>query len=199
MIRTLWELTEGQAYVTSDVGQHQMFAALYYPFDEPRRWINSGGLGTMGFGLPAALGVRLAKPDDMVVCVTGDGSIQMNIQELSTALQFGLPVLVLNLNNRFLGMVKQWQDMVYHGRHSHSYMESLPDFVRLAEAYGHVGISISDKATLREQLAEALRIVREEKRLVFADVMVDEKEHVYPMQIRNGGMDEMWLSKTERT
>ena len=199
VIRTLWELTEGQAYVTSDVGQHQMFAALYYPFDEPRRWINSGGLGTMGFGLPAALGVRLAKPDDMVVCVTGDGSIQMNIQELSTALQFGLPVLVLNLNNRFLGMVKQWQDMVYHGRHSHSYMESLPDFVRLAEAYGHVGISISDKATLREQLAEALRIVREEKRLVFADVMVDEKEHVYPMQIRNGGMDEMWLSKTERT
>ncbi|MGJ7071872.1 acetolactate synthase 3 large subunit [Morganella morganii] len=199
VIRTLWELTEGKAYVTSDVGQHQMFAALYYPFDEPRRWINSGGLGTMGFGLPAALGVRLAKPDDMVVCVTGDGSIQMNIQEFSTALQFGLPVLVLNLNNRFLGMVKQWQDMVYHGRHSHSYMESLPDFVRLAEAYGHIGISISDKATLREQLAEALRIVREEKRLVFADVMVDEKEHVYPMQIRNGGMDEMWLSKTERT
>lgn len=139
VIETLWRLTKGDAYVTSDVGQHQMFAALYYPFDKPRRWINSGGLGTMGFGLPAALGVKMALPEETVVCVTGDGSIQMNIQELSTALQYELPVLVVNLNNRYLGMVKQWQDMIYSGRHSQSYMQSLPDFVRLAEAYGHVG------------------------------------------------------------
>lgn len=143
VIETLWRLTKGDAYVTSDVGQHQMFAALYYPFDKPRRWINSGGLGTMGFGLPAALGVKMALPEETVVCVTGDGSIQMNIQELSTALQYELPVLVVNLNNRYLGMVKQWQDMIYSGRHSQSYMQSLPDFVRLAEAYGHVGIQIS--------------------------------------------------------
>lgn len=197
-IETLWRLTRGEAYVTSDVGQHQMFAALYYPFDKPRRWINSGGLGTMGFGLPAAIGVKLALPQETVVCVTGDGSIQMNIQELSTALQYNLPILVLNLNNRYLGMVKQWQDMIYSGRHSHSYMESLPDFVRLAEAYGHVGISISHPAELEEKLALALETVAN-NRLVFVDVNVDGSEHVYPMQIRGGSMDEMWLSKTERT
>ena len=132
-----------------------MFAALYYPFDKPRRWINSGGLGTMGFGLPAALGVKMALPQETVICVTGDGSIQMNIQELSTALQYELPVLVLNLNNRYLGMVKQWQDMLYSGRHSQSYMESLPDFVRVAEAYGHVGIRISEPQELEAKLAEA--------------------------------------------
>ena len=198
VIETIWRLTQGDAYVTSDVGQHQMFAALYYPFDKPRRWINSGGLGTMGFGLPAALGVKMALPDEMVVCVTGDGSIQMNIQELSTALQYELPVPVLNLNNRYLGMVKQWQDMLYSGRHSQSYMESLPDFVRLAEAYGHVGIRISEPQELETKLAEALEQVRQ-RRLVFVDVTVDGSEHVYPMQIRGGGMDEMWLSKTERT
>lgn len=197
-IETLWRLTKGEAYVTSDVGQHQMFAALYYPFDRPRRWINSGGLGTMGFGLPAAIGVKLALPQETVVCVTGDGSIQMNIQELSTALQYNLPVLVLNLNNRYLGMVKQWQDMIYSGRHSHSYMESLPDFVKLAEAYGHVGISISHPSELEEKLALALETVAQD-RLVFVDVNVDGSEHVYPMQIRGGSMDEMWLSKTERT
>ena len=197
-IETLWRLTKGNAYVTSDVGQHQMFAALYYPFDKPRRWINSGGLGTMGFGLPAAIGVKLALPQETVVCVTGDGSIQMNIQELSTALQYNLPILVLNLNNRYLGMVKQWQDMIYSGRHSHSYMESLPDFVRLAEAYGHVGISISHPAELEEKLALALETVANDL-LVFVDVNVDGSEHVYPMQIRGGSMDEMWLSKTERT
>ena len=197
-IETLWQLTKGAAYVTSDVGQHQMFAALYYPFNHPRRWINSGGLGTMGFGLPAAIGVKLALPQEMVVCVTGDGSIQMNIQELSTALQYNLPVLVLNLNNRYLGMVKQWQDMIYSGRHSHSYMESLPDFVRLAEAYGHVGIAINHPAELEEKLALALETVAQ-GRLVFVDVNVDGSEHVYPMQIRGGSMDEMWLSKTERT
>jgi acetolactate synthase-1/2/3 large subunit len=198
VIETIYKLTNGEAYVTSDVGQHQMFAALYYTFDEPRRWINSGGLGTMGFGLPAALGVKMALPDETVVCVTGDGSIQMNIQELSTALQYGLPVLVLNLNNRFLGMVKQWQDMIYSGRHSQSYMESLPDFVRIAEAYGHVGISITQPEELESKLVEALEAVKNQ-RLVFVDVMVDGTEHVYPMQIRGGGMDEMWLSKTERT
>lgn len=198
VIETIYKLTNGEAYVTSDVGQHQMFAALYYTFDKPRRWINSGGLGTMGFGLPAALGVKLALPEETVVCVTGDGSIQMNIQELSTALQYGLPVLVLNLNNGYLGMVKQWQDMIYAGRHSQSYMESLPDFVRLAEAYGHVGIRISQPNELESKLAEALEAVRNQ-RLVFVDVNVDGTEHVYPMHIRGGGMDEMWLSKTERT
>ncbi|CAM4023946.1 acetolactate synthase 3 catalytic subunit [Yersinia intermedia] len=199
VIETLHRLTSGDAYVTSDVGQHQMFAALYYPFDKPRRWINSGGLGTMGFGLPAALGVKLALPDETVVCVTGDGSIQMNIQELSTALQYNLPVLVLNLNNRYLGMVKQWQDMIYSGRHSQSYMDSLPDFVKLAEAYGHIGVSIRTPDELESKLADALTQLSETKRLVFVDVTVDETEHVYPMQIRGGGMDEMWLSKTERT
>ncbi|AYZ31516.1 acetolactate synthase 3 large subunit [Serratia sp. FDAARGOS_506] len=196
VIETLHRLTKGEAYVTSDVGQHQMFAALYYPFDKPRRWINSGGLGTMGFGLPAALGVKLALPEETVVCVTGDGSIQMNIQELSTALQYNLPVVVVNLNNRYLGMVKQWQDMIYSGRHSQSYMDSLPDFVKLAEAYGHVGIAIRTPDELESKLAQALA---EKERLVFVDVTVDETEHVYPMQIRGGSMDEMWLSKTERT
>lgn len=196
VIETLHRLTKGDAYVTSDVGQHQMFAALYYPFDKPRRWINSGGLGTMGFGLPAALGVKLALPEETVVCVTGDGSIQMNIQELSTALQYNLPVVVVNLNNRYLGMVKQWQDMIYSGRHSQSYMDSLPDFVKLAEAYGHVGIAIRTPDELESKLAQALA---EKERLVFVDVTVDETEHVYPMQIRGGSMDQMWLSKTERT
>ncbi|WP_312240274.1 acetolactate synthase 3 large subunit [Pantoea sp.] len=198
VIETIWRLTKGDAYVTSDVGQHQMFAALYYPFDKPRRWINSGGLGTMGFGLPAALGVKMALPEETVICVTGDGSIQMNIQELSTALQYDLPVLVLNLNNRFLGMVKQWQDMIYSGRHSQSYMESLPDFVRLAEAYGHVGIGIQHPEELEDKLSLALEELAK-GRLVFVDVTVDGSEHVYPMQIRGGSMDEMWLSKTERT
>ncbi|NHB90895.1 acetolactate synthase 3 large subunit [Photorhabdus cinerea] len=198
-IQVLYRLTKGEAYITSDVGQHQMFVALHYSFDKPRRWISSGGLGTMGFGLPAALGVKLAKPEATVVCVTGDGSIQMNIQELSTALQYNLPVLILNLNNRFLGMIKQWQDMIYAGRHSQSYMESLPDFVKLAEAYGHVGISIQSYDELESKLAEALKEVTENQRLVFVDVTVDETEHVYPMQIRGGAMDEMWLSKTERT
>ncbi|MDX5628941.1 MULTISPECIES: acetolactate synthase 3 large subunit [unclassified Brenneria] len=196
VIETLYRLTKGEAYVASDVGQHQMFAALYYQFDLPRRWVNSGGLGTMGFGLPAALGIKLALPEETVICVTGDGSIQMNIQELSTALQYNLPIVVVNLNNRFLGMVKQWQDMIYSGRHSNSYMESLPDFVKLAEAYGHIGISINTPDELEEKLAQALA---QKNRLVFVDVNVDSSEHVYPMQIRGGGMDEMWLSKTERT
>lgn len=195
-IEALYRHTNGDAYVTSDVGQHQMFAALYYPFDQPRRWINSGGLGTMGFGLPAAMGVKFALPDAEVVCVTGDGSIQMNIQELSTALQYDIPVKIINLNNRFLGMVKQWQDMIYQGRHSHSYMDSVPDFAAIAEAYGHVGIRITDPAKLDEQLSYALSL---KDRLVFVDISVDEAEHVYPMLVRGGAMNEMWLSKTERT
>lgn len=195
-IEVLYKLTKGDAYITTDVGQHQMFTALYYPFDKPRHFITSGGLGTMGFGFPAALGVKLAFPKKCVVCVTGDGSIQMNIQELSTALQYDLPVVILNLNNRFLGMVKQWQDMIYSGRHSSSYMESLPDFAKIAEAYGHVGMSITKREDLEPMLKKALAI---KNKLVFIDVMTDATEHVYPMQIRGGSMSEMWLSKTERT
>ncbi|UJF19138.1 acetolactate synthase 3 large subunit [Vibrio sp. SS-MA-C1-2] len=196
VVEVLHKLTGGDAYVASDVGQHQMFAALYYPFDKPRRWINSGGLGTMGFGLPAAMGVKMALPDEVVVCVTGDGSIQMNIQELSTAMQYDIPVKIINLNNRFLGMVKQWQDMIYQGRHSSSYMDSVPDFAKIAEAYGHVGIQISDPAKLESELERALSM---KDRLVFVDISVDETEHVYPMQIRGGAMSDMWLSKTEKT
>lgn len=196
VIRTIYKLTNGDAFVTSDVGQHQMFAALHYPFDQPRRWINSGGLGTMGFGLPAALGVKFAHPEATVVCVTGDGSIQMNIQELSTAKQYDTPVVIVNLNNRFLGMVKQWQDLLYEGRHSHSYMDSLPDFVKLAEAYGHIGIQITRPEELEEKLKQAFAI---KDRTVFVDVVVDEQEHIYPMQIRGGAMNDMILSKTERT
>ncbi|WP_281630569.1 acetolactate synthase 3 large subunit [Vibrio sp. St2] len=196
VIEVLHKLTKGDAYVASDVGQHQMFAALYYPFNKPRRWINSGGLGTMGFGLPAGLGVKFAKPDEEVVVVTGDGSIQMNIQELSTALQYDIPVKIINLNNRFLGMVKQWQDIVYQGRHSNSYMSSVPDFVAIAEAYGHAGIRIETPDQLESGLKQALEM---KDRLVFVDINVDETEHVYPMQIKGEGMDKMWLSKTERT
>lgn len=196
VIETLYKLTNGDAYVASDVGQHQMFAALYYPFDKPRRWINSGGLGTMGFGLPAAMGVKFAMPQEEVVCVTGDGSIQMNIQELSTCLQYDIPVKIVNLNNRFLGMVKQWQDIIYQGRHSHSYMDSVPDFAAIAEAYGHVGIRIDKPEDLEAGLKKALDM---KDRLVFIDINVDETEHVYPMQVKGESMDKMWLSKTERT
>ncbi|UXN33923.1 acetolactate synthase 3 large subunit [Avibacterium paragallinarum] len=195
VIETVYRLTKGQAYVASDVGQHQMFAALHYPFDRPRHWINSGGLGTMGFGLPAALGVKLAHPEATVVCITGDGSIQMNIQELSTAQQYGIPVVIISLNNRFLGMVKQWQDLIYSGRHSHSYMDSLPDFVKLAESYGHVGIQIDHPEELEEKLAQAFAI---KDKLVFVDIKVDETEHVYPMQVRGGAMNEMILTKPEK-
>ena len=197
VIEALYKHTNGDAYVSSDVGQHQMFAALYYPYKKPRQWINSGGLGTMGFGLPAAMGVQFAHPDAVSVCVTGDGSIQMNIQELSTCLQYGLPVKSLCLNNGYLGMVRQWQDMNYEGRHSHSYMESLPDFVKLAEAYGHVGIQVKTRDELPQALEDAL--VKYKDRLVFLDVAVDPEEHVYPMQVPMGTMRDMWLSKTERT
>ena len=194
VMEAVYRLTKGQAYVASDVGQHQMFAALHYPFDEPRHWINSGGAGTMGFGLPAALGVKLAHPEGTVVCVTGDGSIQMNIQELSTATQYGIPVVIICLNNHFLGMVKQWQDLIYSGRHSQTYMNSLPDFVKLAESYGHVGIKIATPDELESKLKEAFSI---KNKLVFVDINVDESEHVYPMQIRGGAMNEMILSKPQ--
>ncbi|MEW6995838.1 acetolactate synthase 3 large subunit [Colwelliaceae bacterium MEBiC 14330] len=192
VVESMYKITQGEAYVCSDVGQHQMFAAQYYPFAKPRQWINSGGLGTMGFGLPAAMGVKLAFPDKHVICITGDGSIQMNIQELSTCLQYNLPVVIVTLNNRSLGMVRQWQDMVYGGRHSSSYMESLPDFIKIAEAYGHVGIQIDTLDELDEKLSEAFAI---KNRLVFVDIMVDEKEHVYPMQIKTGAIDDLWLKK----
>lgn len=192
VIEAIYKATNGDAYVSSDVGQHQMFAAQYYPFKHPRQWINSGGLGTMGFGLPAAMGVKLAFPDKESLCVTGDGSIQMNIQELSTCLQYNLAVKVISLNNRSLGMVRQWQDMIYGGRHSSSYMESLPDFVKLVQSYGHVGIRVNTLDELQPAIDKAMSIT---DRLVFLDILVDEKEHVYPMQIKHGGIDEMWLRK----
>ena len=178
VIETLYQVTGGNAYVTSDVGQHQMFAAQFYPFDEPRRWINSGGLGTMGFGLPAAMGVKMAFPDADVACVTGEGSIQMCIQELSTCLQYDLPIKIVNLNNRYLGMVRQWQEFFYEKRYSHSYMDALPDFVKLAESYGHVGIRVEDPADLEAAMKEAFAL---KDRVVFLDVITDQTENVYPM------------------
>lgn len=192
VVEAMYKITNGEAYVASDVGQHQMFAAQYYAFEKPRQWINSGGAGTMGFGLPAAMGAKLAFPDKHVICITGDGSIQMNIQELSTCMQYNLPVVIVALNNRSLGMVRQWQDMVYGGRHSSSYMESLPDFCKLAESYGHVGIQIDTLDELDSKLEQAFSI---KNKLVFVDVLVDEKEHVYPMHIRTGAVDDMWLAK----
>lgn len=195
VVETLCKLTHGKAIITSDVGQHQMFAALYYKYDEPRQWLNSGGLGTMGVGLPYAMAAKLACPEKTVVCITGEGSIQMNIQELSTCFQYNLPVKILNLNNAQLGMVKQWQDMLYEGRHAQSYMKSLPDFVKLAESYGHKGVKITNPATMEQELKEALEL----DGLVFIDVYVDRSEHVYPMQVAGQSMRDMWLSKGERT
>jgi acetolactate synthase-1/2/3 large subunit len=198
VIKAIWEVTKGDAFVTSDVGQHQMFAAQYYLFDKPRRWINSGGLGTMGFGLPAAMGVQVAHRDATVVCVTGEGSIQMCIQELSTCTQYHLPVKVICLNNQALGMVRQWQDMQYAGRYAESlYEDSLPDFIKLAEAYGHVGMRVTKKEELKAKLEECFAL---KDRVVFMDIMVDQSEHVYPMHVApNGSMRDMYLSKTERT
>lgn len=197
VIQSLYKSTNGKAFITSDVGQHQMFAAQYYKFDEPRKWINSGGLGTMGFGLPSAMGVKFAFPDEDVVCVTGEGSIQMCIQELSTCMQYGLPVKIINLNNRALGMVKQWQDMQYGGRYSSIlYEDSLPDFVKLAESYGHVGIKVEDISELEERMDECISM---KDKLVFMDVYVDPDEHVYPMLEAGGNMSEMRVSKTKKT
>jgi acetolactate synthase-1/2/3 large subunit len=198
VIESLYKVTGGNAFVTSDVGQHQMFAAQYYKFDQPRRWINSGGLGTMGFGLPAAMGVQLAYPDMAVACVTGEGSIQMNIQELSTCKQYNTPVKIINLRNNYLGMVKQWQDMQYEGRYAMStYEDSLPDFVKLAEAYGHVGMQIDKLEELDTKMEEAFAL---KDKLVFLDINIDPMEHVYPMHVApDGSMKDMWLSKNERT
>ncbi|MFL2855852.1 MAG: acetolactate synthase 3 large subunit [Pseudohongiellaceae bacterium] len=196
-VKAVFEITKGEAYVSSDVGQHQMFAAQYYGFDKPRRWINSGGLGTMGFGFPAAMGVQFAYPDAISVCITGEGSFLMNQQEFATCMQYQLPIKIICLNNQALGMVKQWQDMQYGGRHSHStYAESLPDFSKLAEAYGHVGIKIEKAGELYPKLEEAFAF---KDKLVFVDVLVDPNEHVYPMAIKGGAMKDMVLSKSERT
>ena len=190
VIEQLYEVTKGDAYVTSDVGQHQMWAAQYYPFDKPRRWINSGGLGTMGFGLPAAIGVKLAFPDSEVACVTGDASIQMCIQELSTALQYKTPVKIINLNNSYMGMVRQWQEFSYESRYSHSYMDTIPEFVKLAEAYGHVGMRIDKPEEVRPALEEAFAM---KDRTVFLDILTDRTENVYPMIESGKGHHDMTL------
>ncbi|MFU8836805.1 MAG: acetolactate synthase 3 large subunit [Thiohalomonadaceae bacterium] len=190
VIDTLYKITKGDAFITSDVGQHQMWAAQFYKFDKPRRWINSGGLGTMGFGLPAAMGVQFAHPKAQVACITGEGSIQMNIQELSTCLQYNLPLKIICLNNGYLGMVRQWQEFFYEERYSSSYMESLPDFVKLAEAYGHVGMQITKPGDVEGALKEAFKM---KDRLVFMDFLTDPKENVYPMVPAGAGLDEMIL------
>jgi acetolactate synthase I/II/III large subunit len=190
VVEKLWELTDGNAYVCSDVGQHQMWAAQFYRFDKPRRWINSGGLGTMGFGLPAAMGVKMAHPDSEVVCITGEGSIQMCIQELSTCKQYDTPVKIISLNNRYLGMVRQWQQIEYSKRYSHSYMDALPDFVKLAEAYGHVGIRVEKTSDVEPALKEALRL---KDRTVFLDFQTDPTENVWPMVQAGKGITEMLL------
>jgi acetolactate synthase-1/2/3 large subunit len=191
VVEKLYELTGGDAFVTSDVGQHQMWVAQFYKFDRPRRWINSGGLGTMGFGLPAAMGVQLAHPGATVVCVTGEASIQMCIQELSTCMQYMLPIKIVNLNNRYMGMVRQWQEFFYESRYSHSYLDALPDFVKLAEAYGHAGMRIEQPGDVEGALREALGA---KDRLVFLDFVTDQTENVYPMIAQGKGHHEMHLA-----
>lgn len=190
VIEEMFKLTEGKAFVTSDVGQHQMWAAQYYGFDEPRRWINSGGLGTMGFGLPAAMGVQLAHPDELVTCITGEASIQMCIQELACCRQYNLPLKIINLNNRYMGMVRQWQEFFYEKRYAMSYMDALPDFVKLAESFGHVGIRVEKTSDVRPALEEAFA---QKDRLVFLDFMTDQTENVYPMIPAGAGLNEMIL------
>ncbi len=190
VVERLMQITNGEAFVSSDVGQHQMWAAQYYGFSKPRRWINSGGLGTMGFGLPAAMGIQLAYPDDTVICISGDASIQMCLQELSTCLQYELPVKIINLNNQYMGMVRQWQEFFYDRRYSHSYMDALPDFVKLSESYGHVGIRVEDPADLDEALNRAFSM---KDRLVFVDVITDPTVNVYPMIAAGKGHNEMHL------
>ena len=191
VVEALYEVTNGDAFVTSDVGQHQMWAAQYYHFDKPRRWINSGGLGTMGFGLPAAMGVQLGFPNDMVACITGEASFVMCIQELSTCLQYGLPIKVINLNNRYMGMVRQWQEFFYDRRYSHSYMDALPDFVKMAEAYGHVGMRIEKPGDVTSALEDAFA---QKDRLVIMDFITDQSENVYPMVAAGKGQHEMHLA-----
>ncbi len=191
VLEKLYELTRGDAFVTSDVGQHQMWAAQFYKFDKPRRWINSGGLGTMGFGLPAAMGVQFAHPKATVACVTGEASVQMCLQELSTCKQYDLPIKIVNLNNRYMGMVRQWQEFFYESRYSHSYMDALPDFVKLAEAYGHVGMKIESPGDVEGALKEALKL---KNRLVFMDFITDQAENVFPMIAAGKGQHEMHLS-----
>jgi acetolactate synthase-1/2/3 large subunit len=195
VIESLYRVTKGDAYVTSDVGQHQMWAAQYYPFDQPRRWINSGGLGTMGFGLPSAMGVQLAFPDATVACVTGEASFQMCIQELSTCLQYRLPIKIVSLNNRYLGMVRQWQEFFYESRYSHSYSDALPDFVKLAESYGHIGMRIDSPADVDTALDEAFAMT---DRLVVMDFITDQTENVYPMIAAGKGQHEMHLAPNDR-
>ncbi|MCB1851770.1 MAG: acetolactate synthase 3 large subunit, partial [Gammaproteobacteria bacterium] len=190
-VETLYRVTGGDAFVASDVGQHQMFAAQFYRFDKPRRWINSGGLGTMGFGLPAGMGIQMAYPDASVAVVTGEASIQMCIQELATCKQYNLPLKIMLLNNGYMGMVRQWQEFFYEGRYSHSYVDSLPDFVKLAESYGHVGMKIEQPNDLEAAMQEAFAM---RDRLVFMDVVVDPTENVYPMIEAGKGHHEMYMS-----
>ncbi len=194
VVQKLFEITKGDAYVTSDVGQHQMWAAQYYRFEKPRRWINSGGLGTMGFGLPAAMGVQLGFPDELVVCITGDASIQMCLQELSTCLQYNLPIKIVSLNNQYMGMVRQWQEFFYDRRYSHSYMDALPDFVKLSESYGHVGIRIDHPKDVEGAIQEAISL---KNRLVFIDVITDPEENVYPMIAAGKGHNEIQLKPSQ--
>lgn len=191
VVEKLWELTNGDAYVTSDVGQHQMWAAQFYKFDKPRRWINSGGLGTMGFGIPSAMGVKLAFPDETVACISGEASLVMCIQELSTCLQYNTPIKILSLNNRYMGMVRQWQEFFYSSRYSHSYMEALPDFVKMAESYGHVGMRIEKASDVEGAIKEALAL---KDRTVLMDFVTDQTENVYPMIANGKGHHEMHLS-----
>ena len=195
VVEGLYKITDGDAYITSDVGQHQMWAAQFYPFDKPRRWINSGGLGTMGFGMPAAMGVQLAFPDALVACVTGEASFVMCIQELSTCLQYGLPIKIVNLNNRYMGMVRQWQEFFYDCRYSHTYMDALPDFVKLAESFGHVGMRVEKSGDIEGAFKEAFAM---KDRLVLMDFITDQTENVYPMIAAGKGQHEMHLAPDDR-
>jgi acetolactate synthase-1/2/3 large subunit len=192
-VETLYKVTNGDLYLTSDVGQHQMFAAQFYPFDKPRRWINSGGLGTMGFGLPSAMGVQLAHPDAQVACISGEASILMCIQELATCKQYSLPIKVVLLNNGYMGMVRQWQEFFYESRYAHSYVDALPDFVALAQSFGHVGMRVEKPDQLEAAMREAFAM---KDRFVFLDVIVDPSENVYPMICAGKGHHEMELPPT---
>ncbi|MDO9191893.1 MAG: thiamine pyrophosphate-dependent enzyme, partial [Undibacterium sp.] len=194
VVQKVWEITKGDAFITSDVGQHQMWAAQYYRFDKPRRWINSGGLGTMGVGLPYAMGVQMANPDATVACITGEASIQMCIQELATCKQYHLTPKIILLNNRALGMVRQWQQIDYNGRYSESYMDSLPDFTKLVEAYGHVGMKIENPADVDGALKEAFAM---KDKLVFMNFITDQSENVWPMVKAGKGLTEMLLGSED--